>query len=133
MEEGSARDMAPAMATIHVTHEAIGEIVAQTAKDVVGVSHLGGTLASGLTEILGKRANTRGVRVDLDNRLVSIAVYMVVKYGVRIPDVAQRAQEQIKQQVEYATGLSVKSVDIHIQGIALPTDTPEAYDSPLNR
>ena len=64
--------------------------------------------------------------------LIDIDVNIVVEYGVRIPDVAFEIQNRVKKSVETMTGLSVSSVNIHIQGINIPekreeeeTKTPE--------
>jgi uncharacterized alkaline shock family protein YloU len=114
----------PAVPTVHVTHDVIGEIAAQAALGVAGVASLGGTVAAGLSDMLGRNSPLRGIRVDVNARTVDAAVDLIVRYGTRIPDVAQRVQEQVKMQVEHATGLRVNSVDIHIQGIAAP-DSPQ--------
>lgn len=108
----------PAVPTVHVTHEVIGEIAAQAALGVSGVVSLGGNLATGLSDMLGRNPQLRGVRVDITGRTVDAAVHLIVRYGARIPDVAQRVQEQVKVQIEHATGLRVNSVDIHIQGVS---------------
>ena len=47
-------------------------------------------------------------------------LYIIVKYGVRIPDVALSVQETVKQAIESMTGLSVVEVNIHVQGVGFP-------------
>ncbi len=116
-QETLAPGMLPAVPSIHVSHDAIAGIVAQTAMDVEGVAELGGNLVSGLHDILGRHATTRGVHVDVVDGRVDLSVHLVVRYGVRIPDVAQHVQQQVKAEVEHATGLLVRTVDIHIQGV----------------
>jgi uncharacterized alkaline shock family protein YloU len=41
-----------------------------------------------------------------------------VEYGVRIPDLALRAQENVKQAIENMTGLAVIEVNVHVQGVS---------------
>ena len=48
---------------------------------------------------------------------VTINLYVNVKYGVRIPDIAWAAQNAVKDAVETMTGLEVSSVNINVQGI----------------
>lgn len=118
MEQGAlAPGMLPAVPSIHVSHDAIAAIVATTAMNVEGVAELGGNLVSGLHDVLGRHRTTRGVHVDVVDGRVDLSVHLVVQYGVRIPEVAQHVQEQVKAQVEHATGLSVRTIDIHIQGV----------------
>lgn len=113
----------PAVPSIQITHEVIAEIAMYAAIQAPGVAELGGTLSAGLNHMLGRHPAVHGVRVDVEGRDVNVSLHLIVKYGVRIPDVAQRVQEQVKGQVERATGLRVKTVDIHIQGVVFG-DTP---------
>ena len=46
-----------------------------------------------------------------------IDVYVLVKYGRRIPDLAWDVQEKIKLNLERYTGYSVKAVNVNVQGI----------------
>ncbi|NMP21153.1 Asp23/Gls24 family envelope stress response protein [Sulfobacillus sp. DSM 109850] len=110
------------MPTIHIANDVIAEIAALAATEVEGVKGLAGGVASGLNDMLGRRSQSRGVRVDVEDRQVDLAVSLTVKYGVRIPEVAQKVQEHVKAQVERTTGLVVRTVDIHIQGVAFKTD-----------
>ena len=55
--------------------------------------------------------------VNVEEKEVKIDVNIIVEYGVRIPDVAFEIQNRVKKAVETMTGLSVSSVNIHIQGI----------------
>ncbi len=129
MEESGSAGLIPAVPTIHVTHDVIGEIAAMAVLGVEGVSGVGGGIASGLNDMLGRRSPTRGVRVDVDGRQVTLSLHLIVDWGVRIPEVAQRAQEEVKREVERATGLLVQSVDIHIVAVSFSgsggqTDSP---------
>jgi len=45
---------------------------------------------------------------------------VVVEYGVRIPDVALKVQENVKKAVESMTGLEVSAVNIHVQNVIIP-------------
>jgi uncharacterized alkaline shock family protein YloU len=47
-----------------------------------------------------------------------------VEFGVRIPDVALRVQENVKQAIESMTGLVVIEVNVHVQGVSF-TDGQE--------
>ena len=67
----------------------------------------------------GKKTSS-GVRVFCENNgkiTIRIDAFVLVKYGLRIPDVCWDVQEGIKTRVEEVTGLSVDSVNIYVQGI----------------
>ncbi len=119
MEDGGqGPGSAPALPSIHIANEVIGVIAGLAAAEVAGVAELSGGLASGLGEMLGRKPSNRGVRVDVEGRDVDLALHIVMRYGVRIPEVAQKVQQHVKEQVESATGLTVRTCDIHIQGVA---------------
>ena len=42
---------------------------------------------------------------------------IIVDYGVRIPEVAWKIQENVKRAVESMTGLQVVEVNVHVQGV----------------
>ena len=42
---------------------------------------------------------------------------MVIKYGYNIPDTAARVQENVRQALEKMSNLSVKDINVNVQGI----------------
>jgi len=73
----------------------------------------------GINQILGSNKKySKGVKIDLDGKKVTIDLYVNVKYGVRIPDIAWAAQNAVKDSVENMTGLEVANVNINVQGIS---------------
>ena len=48
----------------------------------------------------------------------AVDAYVIMEYGVRIPDVAAQIQESVKNAIERMTGLSVVEVNVNVQGVA---------------
>ena len=44
-----------------------------------------------------------------------IDINIMVYYGIRIPDI----QSQVKKSVEAMTGLNVREVNVHVQGVKI--------------
>ena len=65
---------------------------------------------------------TQGVIVDIEDNMTNIDLYLVVDYGVKIPELAWSVQESVKASVESMTGLNVAAVNIHIEGINFEKD-----------
>ena len=64
--------------------------------------------------------------VQVGAREVAVDLYIVVEYGLRIPDVALQVQEKVKEAVETATGLTVLEINVHVQGVGFSRgDTDE--------
>jgi uncharacterized alkaline shock family protein YloU len=101
---------------LHISEEVIREIANRALARVSSVAP-----ASAGGSVLGiGRKNTDGVRVSLEEGeqpQISMDVYVQVKYGLRIPDVAWDLQEFLKNELERATGYAVKAVNIYVQGV----------------
>lgn len=100
----------------------IAEIAAKEVKGIVGMS---GGIADSITEMLGKKSPSKGVKVEVGDEETAIDLYVIVEYGVRIPDVAWQVQENVKKAVETMTGLKVVEVNIHIQGVNLEKESKQ--------
>ena len=110
-----------ALGTIRIADEVVSIIAGLAA----GMS---GGLVGGIAEMLGRKNFSKGVKVEVGEREAAIDLYIIVKYGVRIPDVALAAQENIKQAIENMTGLSVVEVNVHVQGVSFPVDDEEKLE-----
>lgn len=101
-----------------ISEDVIGIIAGIAAAEVEGVSGMTLGLVDGINQILGNNKKySKGVKIELDGNNVVIDLYVIVKYGVRIPDVAFSIQNSVKTQVETMTGLNVQSVNINVQGV----------------
>jgi len=103
---------------VHISEEVVAAIAGIAAMEVDGVAGMSGGIVGGISEILGKRNLSRGVRVSLGKKETTLDLNLIVHYGVRIPRIAERVQEAVKTAVESMTGLQVVAVNIHVQGVA---------------
>lgn len=86
-------------------------------KGVLGVA--GGLTDSFSENILKKETLSKGVKVNQEEDGVILDVYVILKYGTKIPAVAWNIQENVKKEVESITDKIVKAVNIHVQKIQL--------------
>lgn len=107
--------------TIKIADEAVATIASMAAANVAGVAGMSGGMASGISEKLGKKNLSKGVKVDVEDNTVVIALYLFVEFGVKIPQLAHEIQNEVRNTVENMTGLQVKEVNIHVQGISFET------------
>lgn len=115
---------------LNISEDVIGIIAGIAAAEVEGVSGMTLGLVDGINQILGSNKKySKGVKVELDGNNVIIDLYVIVKYGVKIPDVAFSIQNSVKTSVESMTGLNVGAVNINVQGITFEKGTrPEDKD-----
>ena len=105
------------LGSVRIADEVIASIAGITAVDVPGVVGMSSGLIGGMAEMMGKKNPAKGVKVQVGAREVAVDLYIIVEYGLRIPDVALQVQEKVKEAVETATGLSVIEVNVHVQGV----------------
>lgn len=105
------------LGSIRIHKNVIASIAAISAMEIEGVKRIGGDLKSGLFELVGKKW-LASIRVEIDrNEEVKIEVPLVIKYGFNIPDIASRVQENIRLAMEKMTSLSVRDINVNVQGI----------------
>ena len=107
---------------IKISEEVVAQIAGKAASEVAGVAGMSGGLASGLSEMLGKRSFSKGVKVQVGEKETTIDLFIIVEYGARIPDIAFEIQNKVKTVVENMTGLKVVDINIHVQGLNLPKE-----------
>lgn len=100
-----------------VTDEALAVIAGMAAMEVEGVAGMSSGFTGGLAEILGRTNLAKGVKVFSRGGVTSVEIYVIVRYGVRIPEVAFEIQEHVKSNIENQAGIVVDSVNIHVQGV----------------
>ena len=102
---------------IEIAPEVIEVIAGIAASEVEGVAQMRGNFASGVVERLGKKNHGKGIRVELSEEGIIVDVYCLMNFGVSIPTVAQKVQDNIRQALFNMTALEVEEVNIHIVGV----------------
>ena len=105
------------LGNIKIHKNVIASIASIAAVEIDGVKRVGGDFRSGILELIGKKA-LMAIKVDIDkNDEMRLEVPLVVKYGFNIPDIANKAQENIRNALEKMTNLSIKYININVQAI----------------
>jgi uncharacterized alkaline shock family protein YloU len=100
---------------------------------VNGIVALAVNEVEGATLVSGKK---RGISLFLEKDGIYADVSVIVRYGSKVPEMAYRIQQSIKQNVETMTKYKVAKVDVHIQdvvfaesGAIATSDKSESSDS----
>jgi len=104
---------------IRIAEEVVSTIAGLAAVEVEGVAAMSGSLTAGLTEILGRKNLSKGVKVEVGDTEAAIEAFIIVEFGFPIPGVAKAVQSQVKSAVETMTGLNVTSVNVHVVGVSM--------------
>lgn len=104
------------LGTVRIHKDAIYSIAESAALEVEGVSRIGPSI-NRLFDALGIKTK-QGVKVDIDDaNEVKIKVFVIVKYGHHLSDVANKVQESIRQAIEKMTDLNLREVNVDIKGM----------------
>ena len=105
------------MGGVKISDDVIATIASLAASEIEGVSKMTGSMAANLTEILGKKKFSKGVKVQLEEDTVEIDVFLSIVYGSIIQEVAEKVQENVKKAIESMTEFKVMTVNVHVQGV----------------
>ena len=103
--------------SVRIADEVISIIAGLAATEVAGVAGMSAGLAGGIAELLGKKNLSKGVKVQLGEKEAAVDLYVILEYGVNIPDVAIKVQEKVKEEIEKMSGMDVVEINIHVEGI----------------
>lgn len=121
-DESKTLNKKGALGAVRIADEVVSIIAGLAATEVNGIEGMSGGLVGGIAEMLGRKNFAKGVKVEVGEKEAAVDLYIIVKYGVRIPDVALSVQENVKQAIETMTGLSVVEVNVHVQGVGFPEE-----------
>jgi uncharacterized alkaline shock family protein YloU len=103
--------------SIQISPRAIATIAFHAARSSYGVVGLTSkSFVNGLTNALVKDP-THGVEVAYDGKDITIDLYIIIEYGTNLKSVADSVINTVGYQVERILGMSVKQVNVHVQGL----------------
>lgn len=97
--------------------EVVATIASLAVTDVEGVSALNGGMVEGITEMLGKKNLTKGVKVEVGQEEAAVDVSVSILYGYKIKEVCEKIQAAVKSAIETMTGLRVVEINVFVQSV----------------
>lgn len=103
---------------IEVLPRAIAHLAARAAVEVDGVVRLVRRRPTTLpTPPLLTEELYDGVEVHITDQPVSLEIFMVVRYGAPLAEVAQQVEQQARSAVERALGQPIGPIHVRVQGV----------------
>ncbi len=102
---------------IKIHETVISQIASEAICEIEGVAKLSNNFRNNIYKLLGRKMDTPGIKVSTDNNQVKLDVFVIIRYGVSIPEIANKIQENVKVAVEKMTNLSLLDINVNIQGI----------------
>ena len=103
---------------ISIREEVIATISGVAAMECYGLVGMAPrSIQDELTDLLRRENFERGVDIQFNEDSVTIQLYIVVEYGVKISEVARNVQERVQYAVETMLGLNVDAVNVKVQSV----------------
>ncbi len=104
--------------SLQISTDVIAKVARLATLEVDGVHAVcGGNL--GVKGLFPKMNLQKPIVVELSEDIAEITVSVQVKYGCKIPPLAQQVQENVKNAVQNMTGITVSKVNVVITGVAV--------------
>ncbi|MGQ9497865.1 MAG: Asp23/Gls24 family envelope stress response protein [Desulfotomaculales bacterium] len=120
-----ASELQSELGAIRIANEVVAIIAGLAATEIPGIAGMSGGIVGGIAEMLGRKNLAKGVKVEVGEKETAVDLYVIVDYGIRIPDVAAQVQANVKRAIENMTGLAVVEVNVHVQGVSFAPEPKE--------
>lgn len=106
------------LGAVKISDDVIAICVINAALTTKGVAGLSGGLTDTISRnLLGKEPLKKGIKLSKEDDIIIIDIYVIVDYGVKIPEVAWNIQKNVKKEVESMVDIPIKTINIHVQGV----------------
>lgn len=113
--------------SLQISTEVIGKIARCAALEIEGVAEVScGRQNKKVKDLLEIASLQSPVTVTMREGTAEITMNLLVNFGVRIPSVAEKVQENVKSAVQSMTNVTVSRVDLVIAGLSAPQEEPAA-------
>ena len=92
------------LGSINISDEVLAIIAGGAAMDVDGVAGLYSTPGRDIAELLGKKNLSRGVKIHVEDKAITIDVYVMVAFGVAVNEIGEAVQKSVATAIESTTG-----------------------------
>ncbi len=112
-------DVAPG--SVRVANEVIASIAAMAAMEIDGVAALDEANARHFGDWIKRETAHRGVRVVINGqRAIHLEIFLTVRSGIVLKDVAEKVQDNVIEAVERMLNLDVAEVNVFVSSITFP-------------
>ena len=113
--------------SLQISTEVIGKIARCAALEIEGVAEVScGRQNKKVKDLLEIASLKSPVTVTMREGTAEITLNLLVNFGVRIPSVAEKVQENVKSAVQSMTNVTVSRVDLVIAGLSAHQEEPAA-------
>ena len=102
---------------IKISDDVVASITGLATSEVEGVTSIAGHVTSDIVGKYGVKNLSKGIKLSIEEGVVSIDLYINIRYGYSIPKITAQVQDRVKNAIESMTGLTTSNITIHIVDI----------------
>ena len=109
---------------VDIATDVISTVVGASTTEIFGVVGMTSKAAvkDNFKNLLRQDNYSKGVVVTNTNNELSIDVYVVISFGVKISEVAKNIQERVRFNLENQLGISVAKINVYVQNVKVVED-----------
>ena len=107
---------------VRIADDVVANIAGIAATEIEGVACTASNMTNEFMSKMGVKSYSQGVRVRIENGVVSVSMALIMKYGFNIPVTCKSVQERVKTSIENMTGLTVDRVAVKIVDIDMSAE-----------
>ncbi len=106
-----------------ITIETLIHLVLRDIKGVIGPKK---NILKEISNIFTKEAQeqqesiSKEIKIEIKPDSIIINLFLIINYGIRIPDLTWEIQARVKEVLKDVTHLDIDKINVHIQGINYP-------------
>jgi len=98
-----------------IAPDVLTTIARLSALSVPGVSRMAG-IPGGVNRLF-KRGHQDGARIEVEDNVVTVRLYLVLKKDVNIREVSRTVQEQVARALQDMVGMEIGSIAVYVEDI----------------
>ena len=102
---------------VMIADDVVAIIAGFAATETEGVASMAGNITKELISKLGMKNLSKGVKIEMTDRVVRAMISINMEYGYSIPKVCVAVQDKVKAAIENMTGLTVAEVNVKVAGV----------------
>lgn len=104
---------------IDISNNVIATVVGASATSNYGIVGMASknALRDGVSEMLNRENYRRGVIVKSEGNAISVDVYIIVGYGLKISEVSRNVQGSVKYNLQQQLGIKTDAVNVIVNGV----------------
>lgn len=115
MQENTIKDT---VGSLKISEDVISKIACTSTMEVAGVASLA-EMPTNFKGLISKPVVAKPVKISIKDDVAVIDIYVAIKNGYKIQEVAQQIQNSVKSAVQSMTGIAVSKVNIHVVSVTI--------------